>query len=397
MKHLVASIQTRGLIFLVYLSNFFLSLHYFTTTYVNSSFLGSHIPKDIADHLISGLYILASILNIFVFLYATELLRRFGNYKLALSLCVIDLIAVWGLSITTDLAYILPLFVIHQTIVPIILYNLDIFLEHCTKNENLTGEFRGIFLTISSAALVISPLLLAAIGLSQEDFSPAYLLSGMFLVPLIIIFVFAFRNFKDPQYHPLQLQHEVDIFIKDKNINSVFTANFILQLFYSWMVIYMPLYLINTVGLTWEQFGLMLTVALLPFVLFEIPVGTLADKVFGEKEIMISGFIITALSLFAIAYFDNLRLSVLTLLLFLSRTGAAFIEITTESYFFKKTKESDSDLVSTFRISRPLSYIIGPLLGGITLLLLPYQQMFAVLGVVMILGILITTRIVDTR
>ncbi|MEK7567753.1 MAG: MFS transporter [Patescibacteria group bacterium] len=397
MKYLVHAIQTRGLIFLVYLSNFFLSFHYFTTAYVNSSFLGNNIPQAIADHLISGLYILASILNIFIFLYAPELLRHIGNYKLALWLSVLDLLAVWGLAYTTDIAYILPLFVIHQAIVPVILFNLDIFLEHCTKDENLTGEFRGLFLTVTNVALVISPLLLAAIGLSKGDFSPAYLLSGMFLVPFILIIGFTLRSFEDPHYHPLQLQHEIDVFIKNRNINSVFIANFILQLFYSWMVIYMPLYLINTVGLSWEQFGLMLTIALLPFALFELPIGTLADKKFGEKEIMAFGFIITAASLFAISYFDDLRLSVLTLLLFLSRTGAAFIEITTESYFFKKTKESDADLVSTFRISRPFSYVVGPLLGGFTLLFLPYQHMFSILGLVMVCGLFFVFRITDTR
>lgn len=397
MRQITQTLQTRGLLFLVYLSNFFLSFHYFTTAYINSSFLGSKLPTAIADNLISVLYILASILNIFIFLYAPEILKHIGNYRLILYLAIIDLLAVWGLASTSSLEFILPLFVIHQAIVPIILFGLDIFLEHYTKDEGKTGKYRGFFLTVTNVALVISPLLLAAIGLSKTDFSPAYLLSGIFLVPLILIVGFTLKNFKDPQYRGIQFEHEIDCFIKNKDISSVFVCNFLLQLFYSWMVIYMPIYLIDKLGLTWEQFGLVLTIALLPFVLFEIPIGNLADKKFGEKEIMAIGFVIIATSLFSISYFSDLRLEVLTLLLFLTRTGAAFVEITTESYFFKKINEGDADMVSIFRISRPFSYIVGPLLGGLTLMILSYQQMFAVLALIMISGIFIVGRITDTR
>jgi len=393
MHHLILSLQKRGLIISVYLSHLFLSFHYFTTVYVNSSFLETYLPQ----HTISGIYVVASALNILIFLYVSTFLRAFGNYKLTLIFAILDLLAVLGLAHTVNLSYILPLFVLHQALVPMVLFNLDIFLEHCTKDENATGEMRGIFLTVANIALVISPLLLTWLNINDFDFSKAYLLSSLFLVPVILIVLISMRHFKDLTYHPFNLKYEFSTFLKNKNLGSVLVANFLLQLFYSFMVIYIPIYLTIIVGFTWQEFTLMLSIALLPFLLFELPAGELADKKWGEKELMITGFVIMGLSVAALSYMHTPNFIAFAIILFLTRTGAALVEVTTESYFFKQTKESDADLMGIFRISRPISFLIGPLLGGLALYLGGYELMFLGLSILMLSGIMFISLIVDTR
>ena len=85
------------------------------------------------------------------------------------------------------------------------------------------------------------------------------------------------------------------------------------------------------------------------------------------------------------------------ILMFMSRIGASLVEATTESYFFKHTKGTDANIMSFFRLTRPLAMVIGSLLGSATLLYLPFELMFVVLGLMMIPGIFYTLSLKDTR
>lgn len=393
MKYLVHSIQSKGLLILVYLANLFLSFHYFTTAYINSSFLSGLVSQQT----ISLLYITASIGNILVFLYASRILKIIGNYHFTLIVVIIDGLAVIGLSLINPSLISIALFLIHQMLVPILLFNLDIFLEHCTKNEGITGELRGAFLTVTNIALVLSPLIIATLGIADRQFENVYLLSAMFLMPVLLITAISLRHFVDPKYTEFKFALEWNRFIKNRSILAVFIANFLLQLFYSFMVIYMPVYLNLYLHFSWTDIGIMLSIALLPFVLFEMPIGALADHFFGEKEMMGIGFVIIAGALIFIPFITTLTFISMTIIMFVARIGAALVEITTESYFFKQTKEVDADLVSIFRVSRPFSYVIGPALGFTLLSFSSMPIMFGILGVIMFSGIYFAGQITDSR
>jgi MFS family permease len=393
MKYLVHSIQSKGLLVLVYLANLFLSFHYFTTAYINSSFLSGLVSQQT----ISLLYITASIGNIIIFIYASHILKLIGNYRFTLAIVIIDLLAVIGLSFITPSIISIALFLIHQMLVPILLFNLDIFLEHCTKDEGITGQLRAAFLTVTNIALVLSPLIIATLGITDRQFENVYLLSAMFLVPVLLITAISLRHFIDPKYTEFKFALEWGRFVKNRSVFAVFIANFLLQLFYSFMVIYMPVYLNLYLHFSWTDIGIMLSIALLPFVLFEMPIGALADHFFGEKEMMGIGFLIIAGALIFIPFTPVLTFISMTIIMFVARIGAALVEITTESYFFKQTKEIDADLMSIFRVSRPFSYVIGPALGFTLLSLSSMPAMFGTLGIIMLSGIYFVGQIVDSK
>lgn len=393
MRHVVHSLQTRGAIILVYLANLFLSFHYFTTVYINSSFIGNYL----SERELSSIYIIASLFNIIVFLSATHFLRILGNYKFALIAALIDGVAVFGLAFTEIPSLILPLFFLHQALVPIILFNLDIFLEHYSKNENVTGELRAGFLTVMNFALVLSPLLVSTLGIMDNDYSRAYLLSGMFLVPLMFIIAISLKDFNDPNYREINFRKIFSRLETNESISSVFVANFLLQIFYAFMVVYMPVYLNQYLGFSWGEIGVMLSIALLPFVLFEFPIGAAADKLWGEKEMMGIGFVIIGVFLFLISTTNTLGFFLITTFMFMTRVGAALVETTTESYFFKKTKSEDADLVSLFRITRPLSFVVGPIIGFSVLTFSGFDAIFSVLAIIMIGGVYFVSKIVDTK
>ena len=84
-------------------------------------------------------------------------------------------------------------------------------------------------------------------------------------------------------------------------------------------------------------------------------------------------------------------------LLFITRIGASFVEVSTESYFFKQVNPDKSDVVSFFRISRPLSFIIAPILAVLTLQFIPFQYIFILIGSLMIIGTKYSLALNDTR
>jgi predicted MFS family arabinose efflux permease len=137
--------------------------------------------------------------------------------------------------------------------------------------------------------------------------------------------------------------------------------------------------------------------AQLAYVLLEYPIGVIADKYIGEKEMMGFGFLMIAISTSWIAFVTESSVLVWAVIMFTTRVGASFVEVTTESYFFKQTKSSDAQIISFFRIARPLSYVIGALIASLTLLYLPFNLLFIVLSFLMIPAMFFTLGIEDSK
>lgn len=375
----------------MYLATLFLSFHYFITIYVGSSLLSNYASKST----VSLLYALGSVLTIFALVFFSPLLRRFGNAHVAFFLTIVQFLAVLGLSLAKTPGLVLIAFILFQAIPPLILFSLDIFLENIPHLQSKTGGLRGMMLTVMNAALVLSPLI---IGLTAFDgnFSETFLVADLFLLPVLIVVLIPLRSFADPTYGRFRLKHLKIVLFGNKNVRNAFISNFLLQIFYTWMVVYTPLYL-QSLGFSWQDISLIFTFMLLPFLLFELPVGRLADMRFGEKEFMVSGFVILSLSTGAIAFLSVPSLPLWALLLFLTRTGASLVEITTESYFFKHTQGRDIALIGTFRMTKPLSFIVGPLLGVLILLYVPLPSAFFVFALVLSSGIVFSLSLKDTK
>ena len=186
-------------------------------------------------------------------------------------------------------------------------------------------------------------------------------------------------------------------FLKSKNLFRAYVINLLLQFFYCWMVIYTPLYLHEYLHFGWEKIGIIFTFMLLPFVILDYPLGRLSDKM-GEKKMLITGFVIAIISTLLIPFIHQPILILFAVLLFCTRVGAATVEIMSESYFFKEITERDADVISFFRNTYPLAYVIGPLFAIPTLLLVPsFEYLFIVLAIIMLIGLWITLRLKDIK
>lgn len=376
---------------LLYVANFVLSFHLYFVVYINSSFLSTFIE----ERFVGTIYIIASILGIVALLIVSNLLRKFGNYHLLLYFAIAELLIFLGLAFLNTVVFILPIFIVYLALYPLILYNLDIFIESFIKKENTTGSIRGAFLTITNTALILAPLV-AGFILTNGDFGKIYLISSLFLIPFLLIIV-RFRNFKDPVYHNLNIKETFLCVKNDKKMYNIFMSHFLMRFFFSWMVIYMPIYLTQHIGFTWAEFGILTFIVLLPFALLEWPAGRIADKFIGEKELLSVGFIIVAFFISFVSFIETTDFLFWVAVLFAVRIGASLIEIMTESYFFKHVGGDDNSTISFFRITRPVAYILGPIVATVALQFLDFQYIWLILGIITLYGLRYSLTLEDTR
>jgi MFS family permease len=180
-------------------------------------------------------------------------------------------------------------------------------------------------------------------------------------------------------------------------LRGVFIAAVALNIFFSAAVLYIPLYLHQSLGMTWTQLGWVFSFMLLPFILFEIPVGLTADKYLGEKEMMFIGLLILFSSLLLFFYIKIPSPLLWAIALFFSRIGAAMVEATRDTYFFKHVSSKDTGFINIFRMTIPIGYLIGATIGSLTLFFLPINAIFLILAITLVPAFYSIALINDTK
>lgn len=376
---------------IIYLAGFLFSIPVALTSYINSSFLETFTNA----YYVSAVYVVASLISILAMLQMPPILTRLGNRKTILLFSTLTFFAFWGMAMGGTQALVFSSFVIYITASTFVFASLDIFMEDFSRRSSIGGT-RGLYLMFLSSAWVLAQLISGSI-IAKSSFPGIYIFSGSLVILFTAIFILFFREFKDPQYRKVPVIKTLKFFTSNKNILRIYLANLILKFFFSWMIIYTPIYLRQHIGLEWSEIGIIFSIMLLPFVLFTYPLGRLSDKI-GERKMLILGFCIAALFTLLIPFIKEAEILIWAGILFMTRVGASTIEVMSESYFFKSVREEDDDELSFFRNTTPLSYIIGPALGIPVLALVPsFQFLFPVLSAILLGGAFISFRLHDVR
>ena len=368
-------------IYAILLIGFIYTLHVTLPVYVNSSFLEQFTSK--AN--VGLLYTFGAIIEIVGLLFIEKILERFGNYKTILYLIVIQMVLSAGLITANSAVAVSIFFILSTMVIPLIGICLDIFLEARSDSKH-TGGVRGLYLTIINVAWVLAPLI-GGILIFGNEYRFVYGAAFAILILLLYLVHKNLAGFKDPDYGHFPLRQTFLYILQRKDYTKLFTANIILNVFYSWMVIYSPIYLHDHMGFAWDKISIIFTIMLLPFVIFQLPAGRLADEGWGEKKLMSLGFIIMGISCIALAFLTSTSIFAWALLLFVTRIGASIAEAMIEVYFFKKVKPGDSDVLGMFRVTRPISYIIAPIITAIGLFYTTDSNLFIILGLIVLLGL----------
>lgn len=378
--------KLRSLLRTTYVAGFLLSLQIALTVYVNSSFLETKIPEN----LIGFLYSASAVLSIIGLYFVPRLINKFGSSRVLGFLMLFNIGNLIGMIISPNVWTVSACFVTYFSFNTLIYLGLDILIEHWSTGLT-QGSVRGKYLAILSLGFVVAPFFTGFIT-DRLGFGVLYGLAIAMIIPVFIIVALRLPTIHAIHPSKSNVFALINKFVSHPKLGSVFVINFILQFFYAWMVIYSPTYLHESVGIPWDTLGIVFMIMLLPFVLFEYPIGKLTDK-FGAKKFMVLGLFIMGTATILITTAPTITIIALAVLLFATRTGASFVEVSTESYFFKHVHPDDTGTIGFFRNTYPFAYLIAPVIASIIIGFAPVWTLFIILGCICFGGILLTKNI----
>ena len=367
----------------MYILSFFFTLHIALSAYVNSTFLSNII----SEKYVGILFAIASLVTLLLLSKSVNLLKHFGNRKFVLWSLLVNMMSLVGM-ITSGNSYIIALsFIALITTNTLVLLSIDIFIEHF-GNPQTIGKNRGLYLTIINLAWMLTPLATVFLITKEGGYQTIYIISFLATIIMTIGLVFSVRTFEDKTYKKTPFLETYKYLKTNRHMLAITVINFILQFFFAWMVVYMPIYLYEHIGFGWDQIGIIFTIMLAPFIILGLPVGVLVDKYHVRKRTLLYiGILIMSISTFSISYITTKNIITWALVLFMTRIGASITETTSEIYLFTHIREEETHLLSVFRDMVPISYIVAPLISTLIFIFLPLKFLFAILGVITLTGL----------
>lgn len=372
---------------IVFALGFLFALQTAFTTYINSSFLASFIDEKF----VGLVFTLSSICSIIALMVVSKMLKTAGLRKFLLSVSTINVLLLLLIAYSKSSSIVIPVFILYFTLSILVVFSLDEFLEIFSKNSSI-GKIRGLYMTVINLAWVGSQMFSSRL-LSQFPLKTIYLITGVIMAIFVLFVFWGLRKTPEPKYDKVRGFRYIKKFFQDKNLARSCKINFLLQFFYSLMVIYTPIYLHNHLGFSWQSMGTIFAIMLIPFVIIPFSLGKYSDKI-GERRMLMFGFTIIAGTTLALFFIESREIWIWAMALLGTRVGAAMIEAMSDIYFFKHIKPENEEFIGVYRNTMPFAYIIGPLVGTAILAFVPaFNFIYAVLGAIMLSGIYFASTI----
>jgi hypothetical protein len=311
---------------------------------------------------------------------------------------LMEVVVLLVMALTKDPIVALVFFIFQQILVNVIFVALNISLQE-VSNKSESGSVRGVYFTILNLGILSAAFLSGTIYKSYS-FVGVYITSALLLLPVIYIVYRYVHTISEPKYENISFLKTIKKIYGHKDIRNITLLQFLLECFFAVMVVYTTIYLSETIGIpTATVLQVILPFALLPFIIFPYELGILADTRIGEKELLILGFTITGAVMLLVPFIQSTSVLVWGVVLFMSRVGASIIEAMASTYFYKKINGSEAGIITLFvNSTRSLSLIFVPLVATFifSVLNLPQYTIFIFIGVALLWGARIATRLHDT-
>lgn len=243
-------------------------------------------------------------------------------------------------------------------------------------NKNVRGKESGFFSSMNDFASGVAPLIGGFATLLAFLF-PFYILASTSFVAFIIISLFLHRspNIKkvpaSSQFAALLNNIKKRNFLKTLFLIVIFYA--LINVFYSFISIFL-----NSEGISVLYIGVILTIALLPAVALEVPMGNLIDK-HGVRKVLSLAVIITAVA--GVLFTLSNSIIYVSAFILVFTIGYTMIFIALYSRMSDLIKKEGISLMGPIATIKDLGYTIGPLMGGFLIGIINIGPMFLVVGV----------------
>lgn len=371
--------------------NLIAQYHFYIAVFVQSAFLAQFIGVEYVGYA----FVASSVLVALLLYAAPPIYRSFGTKSVMAAVGIVEVLALLGLALASDPWVAVVLVTVQSALAYMLFIGIDLLIEASIATEAVTGGQRTSYLTLTNIAVFAASLTISVL-ITGDQYAAAFVTSA---VVLILFLVYAYTLFPAVSFAE-RVEAEGSViarFRTNPSLGRISLAHLLLQVFFSWMSIYIPILLFLYEGFSWGEIGLILALAMLPYILLEYPLGFIADRWLGEKELLIGGFTIIALSLMVMPFLHGASFWWWAGIMIISRVGAAAVEAMTEVHFFRHVTEKDTSIITLFRELRPLGTIVGPVVASLALMWLSLPATFAVFGVVMLLGIPVALSLVDSK
>ncbi len=324
-------------------------------------------------------------------------IRKFHTYGFTFGVAIAEMVAIVAFATTNNLYFLGIFFIAHMVLQTLLYICLNIFIESFSKHAE-TGSIRGLFLALLNMGILISPLIGGTI-LSRGSFSTLYIVASAMLIPFLFFLHKYLSHVQEPAYHRIDMREALIRAWKNKDLRAALVAGLAMECFYSVMIIYSPIYL-STLGIPLTTtLTVIIPLALIPLVVLPYELGYLADKRFGEKELMVVGLLILAVTTFLCVIVVSSNPLVWVAIFLVSRIGASCVETMAFTYYFKKIGPEDASLTALFSTNRVVATILVGTTGIIIspLLVEKPQLMFVVLGCAIVWSVFYVLPMKDTR
>ncbi len=375
----------------LWVGNFVAQYHFYLVVLVTSSFLVPYVGEASVGYVFVGSSIVVALM-----LYAAPaLFRSFGTRNVLGVLAFLEIGTLLALTLASNTIAIVLLITAQSVLAYAIFIGIDLLIEAVTASEAGTGNARGLFLTANNAAVLLASLSLSVL-VGMDEYYRVFVAATIVMLPFLALSSLAMPTISHPGHRESTRTLESQ-FATNPSLRRITLAHLLLQIFFAWLSIYTPILLHFSEGFPWSEVGIILALAMIPYLVLELPLGVIADRWLGEKEILITGFCIIVISLVSFSLLHGAGFVLWSAFMIFSRIGAAMVESMTEVHFFRHVDQNDSDIITTFRVLRPAGTIIGALAASLALLVVPLSTAFALFAVVMILGVPLSLSITDSK
>jgi MFS family permease len=356
--------------------------------------LSSYFSQLIGNDNVGIFYLIAYSVVLFSLFYLQPLIRIVGKARalyLCLGITVLASVFLTRMDVSWLAVGLVLLFIVATNVTWVV---LDILLEGFSK-DRMSGRIRGLHLTIMNAGLLAAPFLSTWV-LERFRYEGIFFILVLGYIFVFLVALVGFRNDNVVFQTRLRLRQTLLKMIREKNLSRIYLISLAMEFFYAMMIVYMPLYL-RSLHYSWNEIGIIFTLMLIPFVLLQYPIGVLADKRLGEKELLSASIFIVFISTFALGFLGSQTLWIWGGALFVTRVGIAGIEILRDSYFYKQIDENDMDVIAFFRTARPIANIFGALFSAVLLIFFPLTSIFFMVAAVLLFSFFIALSLEDTQ
>lgn len=259
------------------------------------------------------------------------------------------------------------------------------------------GEFRSFFGTFANAGLFIGPVIGGFIADRFAIRTPYIFSALLLLASLIIVFKLrdnmhnSTRDGKNNEIGKDDLLAVLKEFRQHRELNVLALCTVSLFFWYSARWVFGPLFL-HHLGYSPFVIGLWIGISAAPFLIFQIPLGKLGDKI-GKTRLICLGFVISTIFIIPLGFLESLPSLVVTI--FVISFGTTLVEPLIEARVTDIVPQERYGAYSgIFEFAKTLGFMLGPVSSSLFVYLfgISYSFLPTVIFFILTLALFLYTR-----